>query len=104
MHPPVLSGGVARTNIVLAQWDGEEETIKGGGGSQEEKRADILPWGCHEAEVVHRRDSGDKEASETTCSGSSSLDNAMFPEAKVAATQVAGERLRKWLQYSKAEN
>ena len=89
--------------MVLAQWDGKEETIEGGDGSQEEKTADILPWGCHQAEVVHRRHSGDKERSEATCGSSSGLDGAIFLGAEVATTEVGGQRSRKWLQDSKAE-
>ena len=91
------------TNIVLAQWDGEEETIEGSDGGQEEKTANILPWGSHQAEVVHRRHRGDEERSETTCRSSSGLDGAIFLGAEVAATQVGGQRLRKWLQNRKAE-
>ena len=63
---PCRSGKVLLTNIVLAQWDGEEETIEGGNGSQEEKTADISLWGRHQAEVVHGGDSSDEEGCEAT--------------------------------------
>jgi hypothetical protein len=90
------------TDVVLAQGDGEEEAIEGGDGSQEEEPADVLFWGCHQPEVVHRGHSSNEKGSETACRGSGSLDGAVFLGTEVAAAQVGGQRLRKGLQNGEA--
>jgi len=84
----IFREGETLTDIVLAQWDGEEEAVEGGDGSQEEETAHILPRGCHQAEVVQRWHSRDIERRETSCSSSSGLYGAIFLGPEVAATEV----------------
>lgn len=89
--------------MVLAQWDGEEESVEGGDGSQEEETADIALWGCHQTEMVHRWYSGNEERRETTRSASGGLCDAVFPGPKVATTEVDRQYMREWLQNGEAE-
>ena len=97
MLSDLFGEGATLTDIVLAQWDGKEEAIEGGNGSQEEEAADILRRGCHQAELVHRWHSRNEERRETSCRRSGGLDCAVFFGTEVATTEVGRQHRREWL-------